>query len=590
MKKLFLGLAVMSSMTYAINLTPNQIKNGAIPSGHKHIDLAIYNGNWTNKLALPSSAKDKDSITIVHTAGYDTVLDLHHTRAFQNISELTLSTNTTTKLVYNGHAKVWQVGNDHSMNPKHANIPAPTSSLETWFLYNGAWTSKITLPASAINNSILIFKSTAAYGSSIMPGNVYGASAALPLNNGDYYAFKFNTKISKWLMISTKPAARGALESEVVKASTPRTDVYFYNGNWRPSIALPAQANNGYVVSIHSSATYNSTISNRNVDFQGTMTLAKGDSYQFVYSKDKNSWIMTKSPTRKYSVSTFLAAKIGTTTAPDTEIYSYNGNWTSVVTLPSIAKVGDKILVKSTAGWAFNVQLNAGESKKQRITTGDSYQFVFDENEQWVSNTNQIKILMVSRDKVVDRIGKTAAMARLYEAYNLTNEALLNSDTKAQFKWAGWMKHTSNWDTLGDVLAYGRDDKKIQKRRNRLKADSVYYENDVGGCGLGYLDGYRNKYNMMGSGTLGCGTTVMRHELGHNLGIGHGDTDGANGLLYARGKGMIDSGTVMGGNSIPYYSSSKTHGKYGEPLGERDSIDAARAIREHSKSASKLIK
>ena len=96
--------------------------------------------------------------------------------------------------------------------------------------------------------------------------------------------------------------------------------------------------------------------------------------------------------------------------------------------------------------------------------------------------------------------------------------------------------------TLNDAVSRGRDNTAIQNERNRLKADAVYYEGVEAGCGLAWVNSTPLAFNMLATGSLDCGTTVMRHELGHNMGLGHG-----NGVVP----------TVMSGNAVPYFATPK---------------------------------
>ena len=76
----------------------------------------------------------------------------------------------------------------------------------------------------------------------------------------------------------------------------------------------------------------------------------------------------------------------------------------------------------------------------------------------------------------------------------------------------------------------------------RLLADAVYYEGTESGCGLAFVNSTPSAFYMLASGSTACGTTVMRHELGHNMGLGHG-----NGVVP----------TVMSGNAVPSFATPR---------------------------------
>ncbi|HEX8539316.1 MAG TPA: zinc-dependent metalloprotease family protein, partial [Cystobacter sp.] len=141
------------------------------------------------------------------------------------------------------------------------------------------------------------------------------------------------------------------------------------------------------------------------------------------------------------------------------------------------------------------------------------------------------------------------------------------------------IKAPDRWKTIGDPLSELRADVTVQQMRNQLKADALYYEGTEEGCGLGWVRA--DAYSMVGTGSLGCGTTVMRHELGHNMGLNHGvSTENTNGA-YAVGYNPV--ATVMGGNAIPYFSTPRRYtAKYGIPMGVEGQVDGVRAMNEFS--------
>lgn len=124
----------------------------------------------------------------------------------------------------------------------------------------------------------------------------------------------------------------------------------------------------------------------------------------------------------------------------------------------------------------------------------------------------------------------------------------------------------------------------IQTTRNQLAADAVYYEGTEEGCGLAWVNA--DAGNMIATGSLNCGTTVMRHEFGHNMGLGHADAAGGS-APYAKGYAPVAS--VMGGNAIGYYANPRLYtSDLGIAMGIENQADAARALNERSEVVSRF--
>ena len=117
-----------------------------------------------------------------------------------------------------------------------------------------------------------------------------------------------------------------------------------------------------------------------------------------------------------------------------------------------------------------------------------------------------------------------------------------------------------------------------QAWRNELSADGIYYVGTEDGCGLAWVRA--SAYNMVATGSTNCGTTVMRHELGHNMGLVHG------GESSSYNQGDVRFGTIMASNAIPFYATPNRYDRAtGIPLGMPGRIDAVRAMNEFSMQA-----
>ena len=102
------------------------------------------------------------------------------------------------------------------------------------------------------------------------------------------------------------------------------------------------------------------------------------------------------------------------------------------------------------------------------------------------------------------------------------------------------------------------------------------------------MNSFSLAYNMVATGSTNCGTTVMRHEFGHNMGLAHGSETGGS-AIYATGYTLL--ATIMGGNAIPYYSTPLVYdATLGVPMGIPGKIDAARAMNERSEQVSNFFR
>jgi hypothetical protein len=295
------------------------------------------------------------------------------------------------------------------------------------------------------------------------------------------------------------------------------------------------------------------------------------------------------SPTVVRGASPLSGGRLPDTSTPTTRLQASDGNWTPTVVLPAKAKSGDRVIVESAATWGFNVVPGGASATfaSQPVGNGDTIAFVVDSQGRWTRETRTIDMLNIYADRVVAAYGGQAARARQLESFRLTNEALENSGANFRLRMVGLMQHRDQGASLGDALERLRDDVVVQNERKRLKADALYYEGAEEGCGLAWVNSYPSAYNMVASGSIHCGTTVMRHEFGHNMGLAHGGTPGTP--VYATGYSLL--GTVMGGNAIPYFSTPRRYdAQLGVPMGVVNVIDATRAMDEHSEEVSNFYR
>lgn len=566
-----------------ITLTPNGNGNGGgnIPGSCATIDFYTLDGDWAPTLTLPETSWAGAVVTIHANATYSSNLVLTNTDL--PLRSTILNTGDTLRFTFDAGRKLWLATlPESSPNSVGAAMPAGTKKLSRYVLSDGNWAPTVTLPATALPGAVLIVQSAATWGASIAPANVLHAST-MRLATGEKYAFMFHPDLKKWY-ITSSPVAQAdpkqAVAGGLPATTRPRTELVLPAGLGATSFRLPASAGDRDRLRVSSLSAAVHTIRNDGIDFAGTLAIAQGDAYDFMWIADKQRWTLMSSPSRSHAAQSLSTGKLPPMNSPTAKVYAADGNWQPSLALPSGAKPGDRVLVTSAATWSFDMVRGAAPANfaTQRIDTGDTVAFIVNAAGQWTVETRNIAMLNVYADKVVAAYGQQGARARQLESFRLTNEALENSRANFRLKMVGLMQHRDQGATLNDAVMRLPGDAVVQNERVRLKADAVYYEGAEDGCGLAWVNS--SAYYMVATGSINCGTTVMRHEFGHNMGLSHGGTAGAS-APYATGYSLL--GTVMGGNGIPYYSTPLIYdATLGIPMGVANQIDETRAMNERS--------
>jgi hypothetical protein len=559
-------------------LSPNSnTQNGSLPSGYDRITFTLSDGNWTSDIRLPTDPVDNAQVNIISYAGY--LSTLYTQQVDLPLDKLSIKNGDNYLLTYDAKSKKWRIeGSSVSyLTPKDngATIPNNPKPILFYSLSDGNWAAEIKLPAQANNNDLIIVRSTATMGVSIGLDNRLYANT-IKINRNDEYIFKYLADFQSWVVegapIRTLTAT--AATSSMSTPTSPITLVSFRDGDWIPNITLPLNPGDRDRVIIRSTATWSSYINNMQVNTIGPMQLRTGDKYEFMYIAENKKWEVLSAPGTLYQAGKLTNGLLPALTTPQTIIDASDGNYVKKLTLPDNSVQGSRVIAKSNATWTFNVA--AGEQLFP-IIKGETTAFIVDQSGKWNKETSTIDLLLLYSDKAAEKLGESMMQARLLEGLNLTNEALENSGANFRFRMVGLKKVTAqpHWISLGDPLSELRSDATVQKWRNELKADGIYYEGTEDGCGLAWVRA--SNYNMLASGSTNCGTTVMRHELGHNMGLRHGGESNS----YNQGYSALK--TIMAGNTIPYYSTPKRYSlDYGIPLGINNQIDAVRAMNEFS--------
>jgi metalloprotease StcE-like protein/reprolysin-like metallo-peptidase family M12B len=580
-------LVLSVSDAHAVNLSPSQNGgSGNIPGTYSSVVFSLSDGDWVPTLRLAATAPDAATVTIQSSATFSSSLSTSNTD--YPLSPLTISKGDRVTFTYHASSNQWKISAPtYSPNTVGAQIPALTGiKIARYTMTNGDWTESIVLPATAADKTIVLISSDATWSAQISPQNIFYPST-FDIQTGDSYSFMYRTELQRWAPLKTPIRSLGASQAGpvIARPTAPRTEVMFANGDWIPQITLPGTAGDRDRIKICSSAEWAATISNANVDFTGTLQLRAGYCYEFMFIKEKNRWVVQSSPTARFNVSQLSSGQVPDTSSPVTEVIAADGNWAPRVILPKVAKPGDRVIVRSTATYEFNVTAEAADFTWVRMSKDDQVRFLRTTDNRWTTETHIITMLLVYSDAAAALLGESAEKARLLEGLRLTNEALENSRVNFYVKAVGIIKRQLPGGTLEAVIDVGRRDLVIQTTRLLLGADAVYYEGTEAGCGLGWINA--SAYNMIAAGSLNCGTTVMRHEFGHNMGLVHADDSGGS-APYAKGYSAFGLNTIMGGNAIGFYSNPRIYSsELGIPLGIENQVDAVRALNERSEAVSK---
>ena len=581
------SLACASAASYALDLSPNQNGgSGAIPGNQQQINFYLGDGNYAPRVTLPASGLSGATIKIASNATYSTEVALNNTSI--PIPSVTLNTGESMSFAFDASKKRWMyqpVLGVQSPNRQGAQVKImDNEKVALYRIGNGDWTSAVRLPVSAKDGSLAMVESLAAWTSSIDRANVLFGST-MNLRTADSYVFTYRADLRKWVPIGTPSTTLVANNDfgtwQLSAPVTPRTRVEFHNGAHRPAVSLPATAGDRDRVTLYSAASWGVTIDPRYTQYKGSMVISTGQTYEFMFVKELNAWVTLRAPTLTYSApapsptSFSLPAQL----TPVMRYTSRDGVWAGQVVLPGSAKVGDQVVVESTATYGFNVVAN--DRVLNTVNKGDLVRYVYGAG-GWTPATRAITMLMVYSDQAAQLLGEAGAQLRLTEGLRLTNEALENSNANFYVKSVGFLKRKVPGSTLDDAVSLGRTDTAIQTARQQRGANAVYYEGTEDGCGLAWVNASASY--MIATGSLNCGTTVMRHEFGHNMGLGHcpGDYGSAT---YTHGQ--AETRDAMCGNAIPYFSTPKLYdSETGLALGKENITDGVRAMNERSATVS----
>jgi hypothetical protein len=566
------------SISNKLSTTPDQLGSGILPSGYDDIVFELYDGNWTKDVILPLQPVDGTRVVIKSTATFDADLHLPFTK-------LKITSDSEYTLEYHEDIQQWDIqgqGVTHlTPNSDGSLISENLQGILYYKMENNDWVPEITLPSTAKDDSLIIIRSTASNDSKISADNLLYASTTT-IKSGDQYVFKYLKGFNRWALNSSpiRNVEVDISSSELPTPTAQTTVVTLTDSHWREKVKLPAKSADRDKMTLKSLTNAVTLIDTANISDSGSMSLSNGQQYDFFYIAEKGKWQLIDSPDTFYEAQDIIDGKIPELQTPRTVINSANGNYQPNLYLPTAQEPGSRVIINSEAELDISV---SADNSNYKISKGETAAFKVDERGHWDRETVTIDLLLLYSDKAADRLGEDAMHKRLTEGFILTNEALENSGANFRYRIVGLRQVEAkvHWKSLGNPLEELREDATVQGWRNTLKADGIYYEGTEDGCGLAWLGSWGRDRNMVATGSINCGTTVMRHELGHNMGLSHGGESES----HDQGYGLLS--TIMAGNAVPYYSTPDRYTMdYGIPMGIPNKIDAVQAMNSLSSKVS----
>lgn len=277
----------------SLSLTPLELTDGYIPHGHRAIVLNIYNGNWRDKIRLPSYATPNGTVLIINKAQLNTTVQVSTNNTPAN--NLILVQSDVALFIYDAIQSKWIVRPDVVHSPNTSGDTVPNIGTDEKFVryqtadYN--WTDHIYLPGTAPAYRYLEVTSdiTATEG---WHSHIHRRSGerVYRCQRGDQYLFMFNQ--GAWQVLKTPIHSYGAAQAgaQMADTGTEETQVHFRDGDFVQQITLPANAWNNDKVTLTSSATYTATVMGTNLASGANLQLKKGDTFHFRYVASANKW------------------------------------------------------------------------------------------------------------------------------------------------------------------------------------------------------------------------------------------------------------------------------------------------------------
>ncbi|WP_343819416.1 hypothetical protein ISN75_03185 [Dyella marensis] len=570
------------AITATTSLTPSNIPDGQLPSGYAGILFNFTQGEQPYILKLPQNPKDQDWV-LFGTDG--------SSRYTVHSEKLDLPRNSVAiwacgafcQFRYEKKTGLWSVTGTKVKyySSERSSIPAGNGPYTVYDIKPGDSHPRISLPATAVAGSIIYIRSSSQLSSRINPDDLLHASTAT-IENGDAYMLRYVADFKKWA-IEKSPERLIDLKSPDARTKAPRSVFTLTDDGWIPNIKLPAGAGDRDRITIRSSTARNALIEGGGVEEKGMFGLSRGQEYTFMYIAEKKRWVVMDAPDTIYTAANLRKGVMPDPATPRTIYVSDRASYVPNIQLPQgPQKKGARILFRGEASNPFNVLLASdGSSTPHSVGIGETPAFVSD-GQKWMPEAVTIDVLAVYSSAAASTYGEEYMRSRLLSGILATNQALENSGATFTMRLVGFRRINAPaaWKDLSAVSQLIGSHPQVAKWRDNLKADLVYYEGtekQEGSCGVAYAVGPSEK-SFAAAGSTHCSTSVMRHELGHLLGI-YDDTPP---WAYGR-SGYPLVGTIMAGNKVAFYSTPHRYTRdYGLPMGMKDRYDAMDAMNEFS--------
>lgn len=360
----------------------------------------------------------------------------------------------------------------------------------------------------------------------------------------------------------------------------PTLDLYLHEGDRFPKLTLPASAPDRARLVVRMNGSHSTYIDDGNIEEKATLGLRAGDEYRFMFQKEKNMWRMTKAAKVELTSSQLDGGVIPPMRTPSTWIsVPRRRAVTSALELPVDAKPDDRITIHNYRHHQAVSVEGPGLFERWTIPPGARVQFEKAPLYGWQPYTQTLDLLPVFGDKAVKRLGDFAVRARIAHDVALTNKALADSRVGIWIRDATALYHPIAGTRMSDVLDALQSDPRVRHARLAAEAHAVYYLDAVGdlgpdgACGMAWLGSPMNWRWAYSTVDIDCNSSVLAHEVGHMLGVWHGNAPSAV-ARFARGYPLAK--TLLAGDKRLLYSNPDVlDPSDGTVVGKRGEFDAA---------------
>ncbi|CNI15605.1 hypothetical protein [Yersinia mollaretii] len=587
----------------------------AMPSmlltSYKDIIKQLLDSDWVGNITMPDQSDDKSTATIIFSATEDAMLHLPS-------GPLKIKSGTEYNLEYDANRQQWYNReadiNDETPDliPKNRStrsviedsetidsrvvytIPESSQKVTDYVMDNNNWAAEIRLPSTAEDESTMTIHSTAIRDSKISSENLL-YPCTTTIKSDDQYVFKYLKKFSRWALESApvRNIEFDRIQSEIPFPTSPTTMVTMTDSHWREKIKLPERAADRDKITLKSSTDAVTHIDTDNVNEPGVMKLRNGEQYDFFYIAEKGKWQLISSPDTFYQAQDITNGLVPILRTPRTIINAADGNYQPELRLPTGQEPGSRVIINSRAEWDISV---SADETNYKVLNGETVAFKVNEQGRWQRESITIDLLLLYSDKAAAHSGKDKVHDFMMKGFNMTNEALENSGANFRYRMVGLREIAAkaDWINMYGMLDNLRKDPLVQEWLDSLKADGVYYVGTEEGTGHGWLNNVfhpedstegidetiipdpinlMDRMYMVSVGPITSDPEVMRHELGHNMGLR--DRYGCNPNIQE----CELVATIMNQMWTPYYSTPDHYtADYGIPMGIPGKFDDVLAM------------